>query len=124
TLLDTNIRSTIKGIVGLPASTTNVMIYAARNLRGLGMICTQWEVFLQHFAISQRLSSVQDALYHDVFKCTDEMDACRKELGKIHHAMLKEPATPEPVPLEGDSARQLRKQRSEERRVGKECRSR
>src|SRR5699024_10644727 len=51
-VLDLNIRSTIKNILGLPLRTSTEMFYAPRKLRGLGLVRCEWEVFLQHFAIA------------------------------------------------------------------------
>src|SRR5882757_5634829 len=79
--LDLSIRATVKGIVGLPTSTSTDMFYAPRKFRGLGILQCEWEVFLQHFAISKKLQAVPDALLHSVHDCAAEMELCQQALG-------------------------------------------
>jgi hypothetical protein len=79
--LDRSVRNTVKNIIGLPTSTTTEMMYSPRKYRGLGLIRFQWEVYLQHFAIALRLSTVPDELFHKVFSCQDEMHKCTMALG-------------------------------------------
>ena len=79
--LDKNIRATAKAIIGLPTSTATASIYAPRKYRGLGLVCCAWEAYLQHYAISSKLSSSPDRLFHDVFDCEQEMRVCCEQLG-------------------------------------------
>src|SRR5699024_4833043 len=76
-LLDRTIRSTIKGIIGLPTSTPDGMIYAPRKYRGLGVLNCEWEKYLQHFAIAKRLSTVPDALFQEIYNAEAEMTECK-----------------------------------------------
>jgi hypothetical protein len=89
--LDTTIRGTAIGIIGLPAKTTTHMFYAPRKYRGIGLVRAEWEVFLQHFSISKRLSTVDDALFQKVYDCRAEMEKCKSELN-----------------VEGETSRQMR----------------
>ena len=90
--LEVSIRSTAKGALGLPIhQTPTAMLYAPRKYRGLGLVCAEYEVLLQHFAIAGRLSSVDDELFHTVFSCESEMNVCREALG-----------------VQGESVRELR----------------
>lgn len=95
--IDITIRTTVKAIIGLPTSTCNNMIYASRKFRGLGIVCAKWEIYLQHYAIAQRLSAVNDDLFHHVYDCNRELAECQAALG-----------------VTGDSARQLRNAKREE----------
>ena len=79
-LLDRTIRSTIKGIIGLPISSPNDMFYAPRKYRGLGVVKCEWEKLLQHFSIAQRLSTVPDALFQEIYDCQAEMAECKQLL--------------------------------------------
>ena len=90
--LDLNIRSTAKAIIGLPSSTCTNMIYAPRKYRGLGVVRCSWEMYLQHFAISKKMSTVPEVAFHRVHNCSEEMEACKTALG-----------------VDGQTARQLRK---------------
>ena len=78
--LDKSIRTCIRAIIGLPTRTTNDMMYAPRKFRGLGVVCCRWEVYLQHFAIAQRLSKLRDELFHRIYDCQAEMEACKQML--------------------------------------------
>ena len=69
------------------------MFYAPRKLRGLGLVRCEWEVFLQHFAIAQKMSKVQDQMFKRAYDCADEMRICKEALG-----------------VEGGSTRKLRAQ--------------
>ena len=80
TILDRSIRTTVKAIIGLPTSTATNMIYAPRKYRGLGVIQCKWEVYLQHFSIAKKLSTLPDELFHSVFDCENEMNECRMAL--------------------------------------------
>jgi hypothetical protein len=93
TELDKSIRRTVKGVIGLPKSTSTGFIYSHRKYRGLGVMRCEWEIFLQHFAIAKRLLSVPDELFHRVFDCTAEMTKCKEVLQ-----------------VEGETTRQLRNQ--------------
>ena len=78
--LDVMIRRTVKEIIGLPMSTTDSLFYSPRKLRGLGLFRAAWEVYLQHFAISKKLSQVNDGLFQSISNCTEEMNACVQKL--------------------------------------------
>ena len=82
--LDVTIRTSIKGIIGLPGSHATNMIYAPRKFRGLGVVKCRWEAFLQHFAIATKLSNLQDALFHAVYDCQAELQICKEALGVSH----------------------------------------
>ena len=90
-VLDLNIRNSIKAIVGLPVRTSTEMFYAPRKFRGLGVVRCEWEVFLQHFAIAQKLLKVKDVMFHREYNCEEEMRICKEALG-----------------VEGDTTRKLR----------------
>ena len=81
--LDLSIRNSVKAIVGLPTSTSTDMIYAPRKLRGLGVLCCQWEVFLQQYQINSRLLAVPDELLHSAVDCSKEKQRCKDELGVL-----------------------------------------
>jgi len=78
--LDVMIRRTVKEIIGLPMHTNNNLFYAPRRLRGLGLISTEWEVYLQHFAIAKRLSTVDDQLFQSISNLPEEMEICIRAL--------------------------------------------
>lgn len=78
--LDIIIRRTVKSIIGIPASSCNDMLYASRKYRGLGILCTKWEVQLQHFSIASRLSNYTDELFGRAFDCEAEMNECKVSL--------------------------------------------
>ena len=80
-VMDLNIRNSIKAIIGLPTRTSTEMFYAPRKYRGLGLVRCQWEVFLQHFAIAQKLSNVPDVMFRRSYDCASEMRICREALG-------------------------------------------
>ena len=65
---------------GLNRNATTPMFYAPRKFRGLGLVKSEWEVFLQHYSISKRLSTVDDALFQKVYDCKAEMEKCKTEL--------------------------------------------
>ena len=91
--LDSSIRATVKGVIGLPEhQCPDTMIYAPRNLRGLGILRASWEVPLQHFAIAKKLAAVRDPLFHVVYDCQEEMNLCKRILA-----------------VEGTNTRQLRR---------------
>lgn len=46
--IDKAVRSSVKEIIGLPSDAPDAMIYAPRNLRGLGIFKAQWETFNHH----------------------------------------------------------------------------
>ena len=62
--VDKMLRSTIKEIIGLPHDCPNDMIYAARNHRGLGLVRAEWEAYIQHFNIAQKLLTIPDEQLH------------------------------------------------------------
>lgn len=74
------IRRTVKDIIGLPMRTNDNLFYSPRKLRGLGLVRTEWEIYLQHFAIEKRLSTVDDQLFQSISNCTEEMASCIKSL--------------------------------------------
>ena len=79
-ILDQSIRTTIKAIIGLPTATSTDMIYSPRKHRGLGVVKCEWEVFLQHFAISKKISNVQDEMIQRIKNWDNEMNICKSEL--------------------------------------------
>ncbi|XP_037024133.1 uncharacterized protein LOC119066020 [Bradysia coprophila] len=52
-------------------------------MRGLGLLRAEWEAHLQHFAISSKLSKVEDGLFLSIANCDDEMTACVKTLNVV-----------------------------------------
>ncbi|KAI5751146.1 hypothetical protein M8J77_004737 [Diaphorina citri] len=74
--MDIIIRRTVKAIVGLPTHTITSMLYAPRNVRGLGILNCKWELYLQHYSIASKLSSVNDEILHISFDCNAEMKTC------------------------------------------------
>lgn len=78
--LDVMIRSSVKAIIGLPAHSVTAMLYSPRKLRGLGLLHCRWEVHLQHFAIAQKLKSVNDNLLHVCFDADKEINTCLEKL--------------------------------------------
>ena len=92
-VLDLNIRNSVKAIIGLPIRTSTEMFYAPRKFRGLGMVRCEWEVYLQHFAIAQKLLKVNDEMFQRAYKCEDEMRICKEALD-----------------VDGDTSRKLRLQ--------------
>ena len=79
-VLDLNIRNSVKAILGLPLRTSTEMFYAPRKFRGLGLVRCEWEVYLQHFAIAQRLLRVQDETFQRSYNCQEEMQICKDAL--------------------------------------------
>lgn len=79
--LDTIICRSVKSIIGIPTSTISAMLYAPRKNRGLGLINCKWELYLQHFSIAGKLSTVNDVLLHHSFDCSAEMMKCKEKLG-------------------------------------------
>ncbi|KAJ4440923.1 hypothetical protein ANN_10771 [Periplaneta americana] len=53
--IDKRNRSSVKEIVGLPTDVPDAILYAPRNLRGLGVFKAQWEAFLQHLSVCKLL---------------------------------------------------------------------
>ncbi|KAI5732197.1 hypothetical protein M8J77_023148 [Diaphorina citri] len=74
--MDIIIRRTVKAIVGLPTHTITSMLYAPRNVRGLGILNCKWELYLQHYSIASKLSSVNDEILNISFDCNAEMKTC------------------------------------------------
>ncbi|KAG4073566.1 hypothetical protein HA402_000790 [Bradysia odoriphaga] len=74
--LDVMIRRSVKEIIGIPQRSNDNLFYAPRKLRGLGLLRAEWEVHLQHFAIANKLSKVDDGLFQSIAKCDEEMTAC------------------------------------------------
>lgn len=83
--IDTMIRRSAKAIIGLPAAATTEMFYAPRNLRGLGLLRTEWEAQLQHFSIAYKLNQIEDELFARAFDCVSEMNDCRAKLAVEGH---------------------------------------
>lgn len=90
-ILDVTLRNSAKAIIGLPTATATPTFYAPRKLRGLGLVCAEWEAPLQHLAIASKLASVPDALFHAVYDCEEEIEICKTMLG-----------------IEGETSRQIR----------------
>jgi len=91
-LLDTTIRNSAKAIIGLPTHhTATAMIYASKKFRGLGLVRAEWEAPLQHLAIATKLSTVNDALFHEIYDFEQERRLCFERLG-----------------IQGESVRQIR----------------
>lgn len=78
--LDIIIRRNVKAIIGLPASTCNMMLYSPRKFRGLAILNCKWEAYLQHFAIAKKLVEVVNPILHKVFDCEEEMRLCQEKL--------------------------------------------
>ncbi|KAL1448169.1 hypothetical protein WDU94_001903 [Cyamophila willieti] len=89
--MDVIIRRTVKSIVGIPTHTISAMLYAPRILRGLAIINCSWELYLQHYSIANKLSTVNDEILHLSFDCEAEMKTCKDHLK-----------------VEGNSSRELR----------------
>lgn len=68
-VLDTNIRTTVKAILGLPTSSSTDMMYAPKKLRRLGVIKIADEVHLQAFLLAQKLKNIHDATFHYLHNC-------------------------------------------------------
>lgn len=62
--IDKLLRSSIKEIIGLPSDCPTDMLYAARNVRGLGLIKAEWEASIQHFNIARTLLNTNDDHLH------------------------------------------------------------
>lgn len=60
--IDTLIRGCMKNISCLPSDTLNSMLYSERKYRGLGIVCADWEAYLQHINIAQKLGKIDDPL--------------------------------------------------------------
>lgn len=57
------------------------MFVVPRKLKGLRLLKSSWKVHLQHFAIANRLSNVEDDLFHKVYDCSDEISTSITSLG-------------------------------------------
>lgn len=89
--LDVMIRRSVKEIIGLPMRTNDNLFYAPRKLRGLGLFRASWEIFLQHFALANKLAMVNDGLLQNTSDFRSESDQCLLALNVV-----------------GDSSRSLR----------------
>ena len=78
--IDVLIRQCVKGIIGLPTTTVTDMFYSPRKYRGLALLCCQWEKYLQHFAIANKLKNLDDELLHQACDFQSEIDECLSTL--------------------------------------------
>jgi hypothetical protein len=78
--LDKTIRCGIKAIIGLPTSTSTGMIYAPKNMRGLAAIKCEWEAFIQHYAMADKLEKVDDQRFQAIFNAQEEKRICLERL--------------------------------------------
>ncbi|KAJ4431792.1 hypothetical protein ANN_20397 [Periplaneta americana] len=65
-------KSVIKEILSLPDDTPNAMLYASKNVRGLGNLRAEWEASIQHYNICRRLEHVNDAHLHHMRNLEEE----------------------------------------------------
>ncbi|KAJ4447406.1 hypothetical protein ANN_09413 [Periplaneta americana] len=65
-------RSVNKEILPLPGDTPNAMLYASKNVRGLGIMRAEWEASIQHYNICRRLEHVNDAHLHHMRNLEEE----------------------------------------------------
>ncbi|CAI6370861.1 unnamed protein product [Macrosiphum euphorbiae] len=77
------IRQGVREICGQLADTPIPVFYSGRKVRGLGMLRTFWEASLQHLAISQKLSRINDRHLKAVRDLPDEIAKCRLRLGNV-----------------------------------------
>lgn len=57
------IRSAVKQILQLPSDTPNSMLYSSYKHKGLSVLKTKWEAFLQQLNINKTLQSINSASY-------------------------------------------------------------
>ena len=79
--LDKIIRNSTKEIIGLPHDIPSDMLYAPRNFCGLGIVKVEWEAYLQHFNIAQKLLKINDEHLHI---CRDVKSEKRDALTKLN----------------------------------------
>ncbi|KAJ4441857.1 hypothetical protein ANN_11716, partial [Periplaneta americana] len=78
--IDKLILSAVKEIINIPTDTPDAMIYAPRRLRGLGVFKAQWEAYLQHLNICQRLLLVDNTHVAATRNLPNEIEHCIKQL--------------------------------------------
>ncbi|KAJ4433259.1 hypothetical protein ANN_15518 [Periplaneta americana] len=78
--IDKLIRSAVKEIINIPTDTPDAMLYAPRRLRGLGVFKAQWEAYLQHLNICQRLLHVDNPHVAATRNLPNEIEHCIKQL--------------------------------------------
>src|ERR1700688_1515853 len=74
--VDKIIRSAVKETIGLPGDTPNSMIYSSKKVKGLGIIRTAWECFIQTYSVCLRLLRAQDPYIPHVRNLEKDMDDC------------------------------------------------
>ncbi|KAJ4441003.1 hypothetical protein ANN_10852 [Periplaneta americana] len=74
------IRTCFKEIINIPTDTPDAMLYAPRRLRGLGVFIAQWEAYLQHLNICQRLLHVDNPHVAATRNLPNEIEHCIKQL--------------------------------------------
>ncbi|KAJ4446890.1 hypothetical protein ANN_13591, partial [Periplaneta americana] len=67
-------------IINIPTDTPDAMLYAPRRLRGLGVFKVQWEAYLQHLNICQRLLHVDNPHVAATRNLPNEIEHCIKQL--------------------------------------------
>ncbi|KAJ4436213.1 hypothetical protein ANN_18843 [Periplaneta americana] len=72
--------SAVKEIINIPTDTPDAMLYAPRRLRGLGVFKAQWEAYLQHLNICQRLLHVDNPHVAATRNLPNEIEHCIKQL--------------------------------------------
>lgn len=88
--LDKMIRSTVKSIIGLPHDTPNAMLYTAKKYRGLEIIRSSWETFLQHYNVCISLLKSDDKYVPYCNNLEEEMDRCIDKLGLEKQDLINE----------------------------------
>jgi hypothetical protein len=78
--MDTVIRSAVKQILGISHDIPDAQLYSPQRLRGLGIVCIQWEQYLQHLSICQKLVHVEDPILQATRNLTEEMEECAAQL--------------------------------------------
>ncbi|KAJ4432662.1 hypothetical protein ANN_21285 [Periplaneta americana] len=78
--IDNLICSTVKEIINIPTDTLDAMLYAPRRLQGLGVFKAQWEAYLQHLNICQRLLHVDNPHVASTWNLPNEIEHCIKQL--------------------------------------------
>lgn len=60
--------------------TNDNLFYTPRRLWSLGLVKTDWKIYLQHFTIAERLSTVENQLFQSISNCSEEMESCVQAL--------------------------------------------
>ncbi len=78
--IDFIIRSCVKEMLLLPFATNNNMVYCSKKYRGLSIVKTGWEAFLQNFNICTKLSVCNEPYLVSCRDLEREMDICIRKL--------------------------------------------